>query len=87
MFRRRRSEEDFAEEIRSHLALPADELEREGFSAEPAHRKARIEFGGVRAAQERFHLKDRVEWLDSTLRDLNFAVRRWRSCTGLPRGW
>ena len=30
MFRRRRSADDFAEEIRSHLELEADELQREG---------------------------------------------------------
>ena len=76
MFRRRRSKEDFAEEIRSHLALEADELEREGLSEEEARRKASIEFGSVRNARERFYLKDRVEWLDNTVRDLKYAVRQ-----------
>ena len=30
MFGRKRSTEDFAEEIKSHLALEADDLQREG---------------------------------------------------------
>jgi hypothetical protein len=51
----------FAEEIRSHLELEADELQREGLSEDEAHRKARVEFGNVRTAEERFYLKDRVE--------------------------
>lgn len=76
MFRRRRNAEDFAEEIRSHLALEADELQREGLSEEEASRKARIHFGSVRAAEERFNLKDRVESLDNIVRDLKFAIRQ-----------
>jgi macrolide transport system ATP-binding/permease protein len=76
MFRRRRSTDDFAEEIKAHLELEADELKREGWSEEEARRKARVEFGSVRAAQERFYLKDRVEWFDSLVRDLKFAIRQ-----------
>lgn len=82
MFRRRRSKEDFAEEIRSHLALEADELEREGLSKQEARRKAGIAFGSVRTARERFYLKDRVEWLDNTVRDLKFAVRQMTRNSG-----
>jgi macrolide transport system ATP-binding/permease protein len=76
MFRRRRSADDFAEEIRSHLDLEADDLEGEGLSADEARRRARVEFGNVRAAEERFNLKDRVEWFDNLMRDLKFAIRQ-----------
>ena len=76
MFRRRRSADDFAEEIRSHLDLEADDLEGEGLSADEARRRARVEFGNVRAAEERFYLKDRVEWFDNVMRDLKFAMRQ-----------
>jgi macrolide transport system ATP-binding/permease protein len=76
MFRRRRSTDDFAEEIKAHLELEADELKREGWSEEEARRKARVEFGSVRAAQERFYLKDRVEWFDNLVRDMKFAIRQ-----------
>ncbi len=76
MFRRRRSADDFAEEIRSHLDLEAEDLEGEGLSADEARRRARVEFGNVRAAQERFYLKDRVEWFDNLMRDLKFAIRQ-----------
>lgn len=30
----------------------------------------------MRAAQERFCLKDRAEWFDNLLRDLKFAIRQ-----------
>ena len=59
MFRRKRSAEDFAEEIKAHLELEADELRSEGLSEDEARWKARREFGNVRAAQERFYLKGR----------------------------
>jgi hypothetical protein len=65
MFRRRRSTDDFAEEIKAHLELEAEELKRGGLTEEEARRKARVEFGSVRAAQELFYLKDRVEWFDN----------------------
>lgn len=76
MFGRKRSKDDFAEEITAHLELEADELKREGLTDEDARRQARIEFGNVRVAQERFYLKDRVEWLDHWLRDVSFAIRQ-----------
>lgn len=76
MFGRKRSKDDFAEEIKAHLELEADELKREGLTDEDARRLARIEFGNVRVAQERFYLKGRVVWLDYLLRDVSFAIRQ-----------
>ncbi|MGB6689567.1 MAG: ABC transporter permease [Terracidiphilus sp.] len=76
MFGRKRSERDFAEEIKAHLALEEDELKSEGVSEDEAHRRARGEFGSVDAARERFYLKDRIAWLDSLGRDARFAIRQ-----------
>jgi predicted permease len=82
MSRRKRSQEDFAEEIKSHLELEADELKREGLSDQEALRRARSTFGSVPAAQERFYLKDRWAALDRILRDLRFAFRSLRQSPG-----
>ncbi len=76
MFKRKRSTEDFAEEIKAHLELEAEELKREGLSDDEARRKARVEFGNVYKAQERFFLKSRILWLDNLARDTKFAVRQ-----------
>jgi predicted permease len=76
MFKRKRSVDDFVEEIKAHLELEADELKREGASEEDARRKAKVEFGSVSAAQERFHLRGRVVWLENLLRDVRFAFRQ-----------
>jgi macrolide transport system ATP-binding/permease protein len=76
VFRRRRSADDFAEEIKSHLELEADDLQSEGLSEEQARHRARVEFGNAQAARERFYLKGRTAWLDNLLRDLQFAIRQ-----------
>ena len=82
MFQRKRSAEDFAEEIKTHLELEADDLKQEGLSEDEARWKARREFGNVRAAQERFYLKDRWVWWDKLLRDLRFGLRSMRQSPG-----
>jgi len=81
MFQRKRSAEDFAEEIKAHLELEADELRGEGLSEEEARRNARRAFGNIATAEERFNLKGRWEGLEKFLRDLRFA---WRSLSQSP---
>jgi macrolide transport system ATP-binding/permease protein len=76
MFRRRRSTDDFAEEIKSHLALEADELQSEGLSGDEARRRAKVGFGNMQRAQERFYLRGRITWFDDLLHDIEFAVRQ-----------
>ena len=75
MFRRRRSAQDFSEEMQAHIDMEAEELRREGLSGEEAQRQARLKFGSVRREQERFYLQSRWVWLDKWMRDLKHAVR------------
>jgi macrolide transport system ATP-binding/permease protein len=82
VFKRKRSSEDFAEEIKAHLELEADELKSEGMSEEQARRKARVEFGNVQTAQERFYLRRRVVWFDNLVHDTLFAIRQLRKHPG-----
>jgi predicted permease len=82
MFKRKRSAEDFAEEIKAHLELEADDLRHEGLSEEEARWKARREFGNVRAAEERFYMKSRWVGLDKLVRDLRFGLRSLRQSPG-----
>jgi hypothetical protein len=80
MLRRKRSGKDFAEEIKAHLELEAAELKSEGVDEEEARRQARVEFGSVGVAQERFHLRNRIAWFDNLVRDVRYGMRgAWRN--------
>ncbi|HJT86650.1 MAG TPA: ABC transporter permease [Bryobacteraceae bacterium] len=76
--RRKRSEEDFAEEIRAHLELEQGRLEREGLPPGDAREAARRAFGNVASAQERYHESARWAWGDYLLKDLRYALRMLR---------
>jgi|RhiMethySRZTD1v2_1073278.scaffolds.fasta_scaffold00140_62 putative ABC transport system permease protein len=72
---RRRSTEDFSEEIRAHIALETDRLIAEGMSPDEAARAAQRRFGNVTVATERFHESRRVWWLDELRQDFHAARR------------
>jgi hypothetical protein len=51
-FHRSQTENDLKEELRSHIKLRADDLERVGLTRAEAERRARIEFGGHERVKE-----------------------------------
>ena len=51
-FHRSQNENDLEEELRSHIKLRADDLERVGLTRAEAERRARIEFGGHERVKE-----------------------------------
>jgi hypothetical protein len=53
MFRRRRSVDDFAKKIRTHLELEADGLGCEGLQDDSAFRQSKIKFGNADWIRER----------------------------------
>ena len=73
---RRRTDEDFSEEIRANIALEIDRFVAEGMSPENARAAALRAFGSVTRAQERFYESRRVMWLDDVLRDLRYGSAR-----------
>ncbi len=75
MFKRKRTAEDFAEEIKAHLELEADDLRGEGLNEEQSRRCARVEFGNVPLAQEKSRLRGRWQAVDKFARDLRFGIR------------
>lgn len=82
MFRRKRTADDFDEEIKAHLELEAEDLRAEGRSAEEARWQASRAFGNRRAAQEQFYLRGRWQWLDRLVRNLRFGFRSLRQSPG-----
>jgi predicted permease len=78
---RRRSERDFSEEIRAHLAHETDRLVAEGMNPDEAARAARMQFGNVTAATERFYESRRRLWLGDLQQDFRAA---WRNLARYP---
>lgn len=75
MFKRKRSDEDFAAEIRAHLELEAEALKGEGVCDDEARRRARVEFGSVQQAKETFRMRGRALGGESFWRDVRYALR------------
>lgn len=80
--RRARADRDLADELESHLHLLEDEFRRRGLRPHEAHRRARIQLGGVDATTERCWDAGRLRILDHLLRDLTFGVRLARKQPG-----
>jgi macrolide transport system ATP-binding/permease protein len=76
MWKRKRSGDDFAAEIRAHLELETDALMGEGVNDEDARRQARAGFGNLRGFDDRFRWKRRAAWLENVFRDASFATRQ-----------
>ena len=71
----RRRDEDFAQEIRSHLELETDRLVSDGMSPAEARVTARRRFGNVATHKERFYESLRSMWWDQIRQDVRYAAR------------
>ena len=82
LFQRRKIYDDFAEEIRQHLAEKAEALMAEGMSRKDAEYAARREFGNVARIEESGH--EAWMWLraEGLLADIKFAFRKLRHSPG-----
>jgi putative ABC transport system permease protein len=72
---RTRKDQDFAEEIESHLAHEEDANRARGLSPEEARRQAYLRFGNPRAAREKEWRYRSIPWIAHLVRDFSFAVR------------
>ena len=89
-----RSRDDLREEMEAHIQHRIDDLRAEGVDADEAERRARAEFGDVRAVTrevDRLRARRRRSgrargWLDGFVQDLRFAVRQFARRPGFALG-
>ncbi|HEV2498446.1 MAG TPA: ABC transporter permease [Terriglobia bacterium] len=82
VFRRRRVEREMEEELRSHLQIRADDLERRGLSRAEAERQARVEFGGYQRYKEECRDALGTRLLGELVADLRYGLRQLRRSPG-----
>jgi putative ABC transport system permease protein len=81
-FRRRRREDDFSEELESHLQLHIDDYIRGGLAPEEARRQALIKLGGMEPARESVRATARFLWPEHVMQDIRYALRILRRNPG-----
>ncbi len=81
-FHRSQVEGDMEEELRSHIQLRADDIERSGLSRAEAERRARIEFGGHARFKEECHEALGGDFIETLIQDVRFSLRVLRRSSG-----
>jgi len=81
-FHRSQTETDLEEELRSHIQLRADALERSGLARIEAERRARLEFGNPEWIKEECREAIAGNFLDMLFQDVRFSVRMLRKSRG-----
>lgn len=74
-FKKPELDQDFENEVSSHIEMAVEENLRRGMSADEARRAALISFGGVEQAKEQHRDARGLPLLDSILQDLRHTVR------------
>ena len=78
----RASEERLKEEIAEHIALQTEANLRAGLSPVEARRQALLKFGGVEAMKEDYRAARGLQFIETFLRDLRYAIRVLRKSPG-----
>jgi predicted permease len=75
MFGRKRNPRDFRAEIEAHIEIETERLRAQGLGEEEARTAARLAFGNVALAEERFYEAGRWLWWDHLRADVVYGLR------------
>jgi predicted permease len=75
MFRKRKLDREFDEELRSHIELATEDYIQRGMPPADARRLARVKFGSIQASKDAHRDSRGIAWLEALFYDLRFAMR------------
>src|SRR5213596_3914041 len=82
LFRWAQADQELDEELRDHLERKIEEYVAQGMTQEEAHRRARLDLGGVEQTKEKCRDARRVNWIQDFVQDLQFGLRVLRKSPG-----
>src|SRR5436853_3019994 len=78
LFRWAQADQELDDELRDHLERKTEEYVAQGMTQEEAHRRARLDLGGIEQTKEKCRDARRVNWIQDLVQDLRYALRRLR---------
>src|SRR6266576_1225346 len=80
LFRWAQADQQLDDELRDHLERKTEEYMAQGMRQEEAHRRARLDLGGVEQVKENVRSVRTGAWLETFLQDIRFGLRMlWKS--------
>src|SRR5438477_6605580 len=76
LFGREQVEKDLSDELRDHLET--QEYVAQGMTQEDAHRRARLDLGGIEQTKDKCRDARRVNWIQDFVQDLRYGTRTLR---------
>jgi len=78
LFRWAQADQELDDELREHLERKTEEYVAKGMTQEEAHRRARLDLGGIEQTKEKCRDARRVNWIQDLVQDLRHTLRQLR---------
>src|SRR5919109_3872838 len=82
LFRWAQADQELDDELREHLERRIEEYVTQGMTQEEAHRRARLDLGGIEQTKEKCRDARRVNWIQDLVQDLRYGLRTLRKSPG-----
>src|SRR5436189_5488690 len=82
LFHWAQADQELDDELRDHLARKTEEYVAEGMTQEEAHRRARLDLGGIEQTKEKCRDARRVTWFQDFVQDIRYGLRIFRKNPG-----